>query len=89
MPRVTEDDFADKEIACIYIAESISEATTIEQILNENDVNYLIDIEQYTRPSLLTNPIQTGVVFYVLAGQIDFCRNIIQSKGMSRGITHE
>ncbi len=89
MPRVTEDKFADKEIARIYIAESIKEATTIEQILTENGVDYLIDLEQYTRPSLLTSPIQTGVVFYVLAGQIDFCKGIIESKGMSRGIIYE
>ena len=89
MGRVTEDDFADKDIARIYIAQSISEATTIEQILTENNVDYLIEIEQYTRPSILTSPIQTGVVFYVLLGQVDFCKRIIESKGMSKGIPYE
>ncbi len=89
MGRVTEDDFADKDIARIYIAESISEATAIEQLLTENNCDYLIEIEQYTRPSILTSPIQTGVAFFVLLGQVDFCRRTIESKGMSKGIPYE
>ncbi len=89
MARVTEDEFAGKDIAPVYLAETLKEAKTVEEILNGNGIDYLVEIEQYAKMSILTSPVGTGVAFYVLAGQAAFCRSLLESKGASAGIVDD
>jgi hypothetical protein len=39
MARVTLDDFADKEVARIYLAGELAEAKRVEEILSANGIN--------------------------------------------------
>jgi hypothetical protein len=49
MARVTLDDFADKEVARVYLAAELAEAKRVEEILSANGINYVVEVERYVR----------------------------------------
>jgi len=85
MARVAIEDFSDREITRIYIAQNIKEATQVEQMLSKQNIDYAIELESYFQITLFSSE-YVGAVFYVLADQADFCREVLESAGLSAGI---
>lgn len=84
MARLALEDFSNKEIARIYIAQNIKEATQVEQILSENGIDYAIELETYWQVTLFSSE-HVGAAFYVLSGQANLCRESLKSAGLSSG----
>jgi hypothetical protein len=79
------DEFDIEERERIFIAVNLSEAKKVEEILNERDIDYAVNIEPYYRIS----PFQTehqGVAFYVKSEHADFFRMILKEKGLGTGV---
>ncbi len=86
MTRVTEEEFEGKEVSRIYVAGSVREAEVVERLLDRNGIDYLIEIEEYRRLTLLLSPTSKGVAFYVLDGQADHCKALLKAKRMLAGL---
>ena len=85
MARVTLNDFADKEVARIYLAGELTEAKRVEEILSVNGINYAVEVEPYVRLSVFSSE-YAGAAFYVLSGQADFCKQVLFEAGLKVGI---
>ncbi len=79
--------FSADEITRIFIAENVSEAEQIEQLLTENGIKYAIELEPFFISAFHSE--RMGAVFYVLSGQGAFCRKIIADKGLHAGLVFE
>ena len=90
MPRMALDDFDDKDITRVYLAGRLAEAKRVEKVLNDNDIEYAIEVEPYvTTFAVLSFGEYGGAAFYVLSGQADFCRGILKEAGFTVGILEE
>jgi len=87
MGRIEIEDFSSKDISRIFIAGSIKEAESVEDILNQNGIDYAISLEPYVRMFFGTE--RNGIAFYVLSGQKLFCRELLSSRGLVLGLTME
>ena len=88
MVKVTLDDFADKEVARIYLAGRLAEAKQVEEILSANGINYAVEVEPYVTLSFFSSE-YAGSAFYVLLGQADFCKRALFEAGLKVGIENE
>ncbi len=90
MGRVDIEDLSgdEKEITRIFIAASLNEAQSVEEILTGHGVDYAVNIEKYVRFGLFPSEIP-GVGFYVLSGQGSFCRDLLRREGLLSGIIEQ
>ncbi len=90
MSRVDIEDLSkdEKEITRVFIASSLNEAQSIEDILTGNGINYAVTIEKYVRFGLFPSEIP-GVGFYVSSGQGSFCRDLLRREGFVSGLIEE
>jgi hypothetical protein len=87
MAMIAGEEFADKEKARIYIAGRVREAKRVEQVLSGAGIDYAVEMEPYQTRLLGILPVEyKGAVFYVLAGQADFCRHALRDAGLERGL---
>jgi len=90
MPRVAHDDFDDAELSRVYLAGRLAEAKRVEKVLNENNIDYAVEVEPYTVMLLFIGfGKYKGAAFYVRSGQADFCRRILADAGLDVGILEE
>jgi hypothetical protein len=85
MARIPFEDFSEKEIARIYIAQNIKEATRIEEVLTQKGIEYAIELESYWQVTLFSSE-HVGAAFYVPFGQVDCCRAMLEAAGLSAGL---
>ena len=87
---VDPEEFADKEVARVYIAGRPGEAQRVERALSDNGVDYMIDIEPFATRLLGGLPVEyQGVAFYVLSGQAVFSRRVLREAGLHAGLVEE
>jgi hypothetical protein len=90
MALVEPESFAGQEVARVYMAIRLAEAKHVERTLSGNGIDYSIEIEPYERFVLGLFPSRhTGVAFYVLFGQAEFCRRMLVDAGLQVGIVDE
>jgi hypothetical protein len=87
MGRIEIEHFSDKDISRIFIAASVKEAEAVEDILTQDGIDYALSLEPFAQ-GLFTSQ-RNGVAFYVLSAQAVYCRNLLESKGLSSGLTPE
>jgi len=85
MGRIELEEFSEKAISRLCIADSIKEAEQIENILTENGIDFAVSLEKYVASILLSE--RKGIAFYVLSGQEHYCRNLLAGKGLSSCLT--
>ncbi|MGE0825218.1 MAG: hypothetical protein AB7G75_16540 [Candidatus Binatia bacterium] len=74
----------------VYIAARLREAQQVEQVLCEQQVDYMVDREPYEVKLLGILPIRyDGVAFYVLAGQAESCRRALRDADLLRGLVEK
>ncbi len=88
MARIALEDFADKEVARIYLAAWLAEAKQVEEILTGHGIEYAVEVERYVTLSLFSSE-RAGAAFYVLSGQADFCKRALKEAGLKAGIQDE
>jgi hypothetical protein len=89
MARVALDDFADKEIARIYLAARLTESQGVEAELNTHNIDYAVEVERYMATAVLWVSEYAGAAFYALAEQADQCCTILRQAGLCAGLMEE
>jgi len=90
MPLVDPERFAKKDVARIYIAATRSEAQRVERTLSGRGVDYAVDAAPFRTYILGFFPShRTGVGFYVLADQAQFCREALREATLHKGVVEE
>ena len=87
MALVEPDEFEGREVARVFLAASLAEAKRAEEVLTADGVDYLIELEKFSRGiPFLTG---TGAAFYVLAGQAPYCRTRLTEAGLAKGVVED
>jgi len=87
VPLLHPDEFSGKEVDCVYIAARRSEAKQVEDALSDNGIDYMVDIERFESTFLgVFRTERDGVGFYVVAGQAEFCREVLRAAGLVQGL---
>jgi hypothetical protein len=90
MALVDPTAFDDKDVAMIYVAGRVSEGKQVEQVLTDHAIDYAVDAELFESRVLGILPVTyEGVGFYVLAGQADFCRQLLHAAGLVQGLVED
>jgi len=90
MARLDFEEFAEKELARVYIAGRVSEAERVESVLTQHGIDYTVDIEPFLRRILGVFTSQySGAAFYVLAGQAAIARSVLIAAGLNQGIADD
>ncbi len=87
MARVGPEHFEGLELAPVFLAASLNEATTVERILTDEGIDYLIEIEEFVS-GILTSP-ASGAVFYVAEDRARYCRDRFSRAGFDRGVIRD
>jgi hypothetical protein len=74
------EDFVDRELELVLVATKLKQALAVEELLDKEGLEYGLEVEQF-RGGLLGLSNRTGVFFYALAGQADFCRTLLKQNG--------
>jgi hypothetical protein len=83
MARVDAGDIRDPER--IYIAHTLRLAKQAEEWLTAAGVDYTVEVEAIGR-TLLFRSERMGAVFYVNAGQAEYCRQQLTAAGFAGGV---
>lgn len=69
----------------IYLAASLGEARRVEELLTGYGVDYAVQVETFARTTLFGS-LRHGAAFYVTSGQAGYCRSLLSSAGMGKGV---
>lgn len=87
MARFTQEDFSGKDVSRLYVAAKLKEAKRVEDVLNKSGIDYMVEVEPFQKVSFLLFAAEyQGAVFYVLSGQLDFCKDLLLREGLSEGL---
>ena len=87
MARFNLDDFSGKDVSRLYIAAKLREAQRVEEVLNKAGIDYTVKVEPFQKLTLLLFTAEyQGAAFYVLSGQLDFCKDLLAREGLSQGL---
>jgi len=69
----------------IFIAANVAEARFVERLLDAEEIKFEITPEAFLlEPS--SNACLQGLMFEVLAGQAEYCRQLLTKRGLGRGV---
>ena len=57
----------------------------MEDILTQDGIDYSVSLEPFVQGVFVSE--RNGIAFYVLSGQASYCRKLLESKGLSSGLT--
>ncbi len=81
------EDFLEKEMSIIYVGAGSAELKKVEVTLTGNGIDYtLMEVPYGTILGITERP---GIGVYVIAGQAEYCRNLLLSAGLTQGIRME
>jgi hypothetical protein len=87
MPRVTEEAFEEgSQIVRVYLAASVGEAQKVEKVLDDLDLEYLAEPEQYGAPHALGARLRTGVGIWVSEAALDPAADALERAGLTSGL---
>jgi hypothetical protein len=90
MARLDLEEFAERELARVYIAGRVNEADRVESALTRQGLDYAVEIEPYLKRVLgIFTSKYSGVAFYVPSGQAAFARSALLAEGLTQGIADE
>ena len=78
--RRDPQEFAEQELELFYIAGRLEEAQGIEAILDQEGIDYAIQVEQY-RAGVIFASVRAGAFFYALPADAARCRATLQQRG--------
>jgi hypothetical protein len=87
MPKYDPAEFEDIDARLIFLARTIKEAERVEQILNDQGIDFTVQLEFYLAGILFTRE-RAGIGFYVYADQAESCRELLR-RNFKAGIVDE
>ena len=84
MARVESEAWTDRDLAGVFIAETLVEARMAEELLTNRGVNYAVQVELFGYT--LFGSARYGAMFYVNVGQAVYCRSAFVAAGMELGV---
>jgi len=80
--------FLDIKVSRVYIAARLPEASSVERILSEHDIDYAVVVEPYLQPLcvLFSLGLYAGAAFFVSTTQASVSRSVLRSAGFNAGI---
>ena len=72
--------FEGGDLELVLVATKLKQALAAEEVLDKEGIEYGIEVDQF-RGGLLGLSNRTGVFFYALTGQADYCRSVLQKNG--------
>ncbi len=73
-------EYEGRELELIYVAAKLEEAQQLEQILDQEGIDYTIQVEQY-RAGVLFQSTRAGAFFYVEPQMAQHCRQLLGNQG--------
>lgn len=73
------------EREAIFIAANVAEAKAVEELLEREGIEYELRPEAFTRGTLSATCYQ-GLLFEVLGGQAEYCRQKLEEAGLGKGL---
>jgi hypothetical protein len=87
VPPVDPDDFAERDLARIYIAATMAEARLVEAAFEARAIRYLVHADPMGR-TLFGSPRHLAV-FYVLAEEASVSEQVLIESGLEAGVVRE
>ena len=87
MPLVDEDALGGRQLARIFLAPTMSEARSVEAVLDQLGVDYCVRVEPCGRT--LFGSTRLGAAFLVDAAQADSCDQALVRAGLEAGIVRD
>jgi len=84
MARIESETLTDREGVGVFIAETLGQAQRAEELLTSRGVDYVVRVEPFAYT--LFGSARYGAMFYVSAGQADYCRSALAAAGMESGV---
>lgn len=79
-----------REAVRIYIAGRVQEARQVEDVLSRRGIDYTVEIEPYMTRLLGVLPREyKGAAFFVASTQAGFCRNLLRTAGLTKGLVED
>ncbi len=73
------------EVSAIFIAANVAEAQFVEQLLEREGIEYQVTPEPFLS-GVLSGTCCQGLLFEVLPGQAQYCRELLTRAGLKRGV---
>lgn len=73
----------------IFIAANLREIDVVEQLLRNESIEYEVRPETFERFAGLGSACYQGLLFEVLPGQAEYCRRLIEDRGLAHGVIRE
>lgn len=87
MARLEREAFVADELACVFVAATLKEATEAETLLTAVGVDYVVDVEEIG--TTLFGALRHGAAFYVAAGQAAYTGSKLVAAGLGLGVLIE
>lgn len=87
MARVESEALADRDLAGVFIAETLDAARRVEELLTYRGVDYVVQVELFGYT--LFGSARHGAMFYVTVSQAEYCRSALVAAGMEVGVVDE
>jgi len=78
--RRESEFFDDQELVLVYMARRLKHSLAVEQILDENQVDYFLETGPY-QSGLLFRTTKVGVYFYTTSAEAPRVRALLSSRG--------
>ena len=87
MARVESEALADRDLAGVFVAETLEVARRVEEVLTHRGVDYVVQVELFGYT--LFGSARYGAMFYVAVGQAEYCRSALVAAGLGLGVVEE
>ncbi len=87
MARVEREALKDQKLSRVFLATSMAEARQAESLLAGRGLNYVVEVEAWG--TSLFGSVRHGAMFYVDAGQADYCRRQLTDAGLEIGVVDD
>ena len=87
MPFVDEEAFGGRPLARIFLAPTVSEARRVEEVLDQQGVDYCVRVEPCGRT--LFGSMRQGAAFFVEQERADSCDEALVRAGLGAGVVRD
>lgn len=81
MARLDPAAFDGKEVERVFVGMSMRDCSRVEAVLTAASVDYIVEVEQIDAGPFAGT--LNAAVFYVLAGQAEYCKRHLESEGLA------
>ena len=84
---VESEALASRDPVAVFIGQTLAETRRVENLLTQRGVDYAVQVELFGYT--LLGSARYGAMFYVAAGQAQYCRSALVAAGLELGVIEE